>query len=189
MDNFVGRGTAAPIRKCEAYVSLPIAVMKKPFLDALVTFVVVCQMALNLASNKLFIFFLKILFPKIEDILPASASTLRTLIILHFNQRKSTLRTILSRSQSQIDFSFDLWTSPNHLALLGVVGHWIDEFGHNQSVSKPFLYSSFYHVLRRVFSTTKSATKMIFRYLNSPISPLLKYLKIISVARLVVEYG
>ena len=24
-----------------------------------------------------------------------------------------------------VDFTFDLWTSPNHRAFLGVVGHWI----------------------------------------------------------------
>lgn len=132
-----GRAEPAPIRQSSAYVSLPVTVVKKAFLDALVAFVVVCQMALTVTTNQFFVIFLKSIFPKIEDILPKCSKTLRSLVILHFEQRKEVLKGILRRSKSQIHFSFDLWTSPNHLALLGIVAHWIDEFGHNQSVSVP----------------------------------------------------
>ena len=41
---------------------------------------------------------------------------------------------MLQKSVSNINFSFDLWTSPNHLALLGLVAHFIDEKGQNQSM-------------------------------------------------------
>lgn len=41
----------------------------------------------------------------------------------------------LQQAVSKIHFSFDLWTSPNHLALMGVVAHYINKSGKNQSVS------------------------------------------------------
>jgi hypothetical protein len=32
----------------------------------------------------------------------------------------------LARSRSRIMLSFDAWSSPNYLSMLGVVAHWID---------------------------------------------------------------
>ncbi|KJZ69845.1 hypothetical protein HIM_10773 [Hirsutella minnesotensis 3608] len=58
----------------------------------------------------------------------------RAILLEAFNKRKEHLKEVLARSVSKIHFSFDLWTSPNHLALLGVVAHFIDEFGQNQSI-------------------------------------------------------
>jgi hypothetical protein len=60
---------------------------------------------------------------------------MRSWIMDAFIEKKAKLKLSLSKANSKINFSFDLWTSPNHKALLGIVAHFIDEFGQNQSVS------------------------------------------------------
>jgi hypothetical protein len=95
---------------------------------------VVCQIALRLVADKLFVGFLRIVYLSINKLLLGCGNTLRSLVIGAFNKRKEHLKGVLARSVSKIHFSFDLWTSLNHLALLGVVAHFIDEFGQNQSV-------------------------------------------------------
>ena len=132
-----GEDTVSPIivgRQKEQYISLTSAVLRQPLINALITLLVVCQLAFTLATNHLFIAFLKTIYPTIEQLLPKSSTTIRKYVILAFEKRKGVLKAALRRSKSQIHFSFDLWTSPNHLALLGIVGHYIDEFGFNRSV-------------------------------------------------------
>lgn len=126
---------AEPIRQPESYVDLTSVVLMKPFKEALVAFVVICQLSFGLIVNQLFVELLKTLYPKIDKLLPSASDTIRRWIMDAFEARKEQLKAELARSQSMIHFSFDLWTSPNHLALLGVVAHYIDEYGQNRSVS------------------------------------------------------
>jgi hypothetical protein len=116
-------------------VQLTTTVIRKPFEDALVALVVICQLALSLVVNDLFYGFLKVIFPKVDDILPKSGDTIRRWIIQAFELRKQRLKESFKKCQSNVNFSFDLWTSPNHKALLGVVAHYIDENGVLQLVS------------------------------------------------------
>ena len=37
------------------------------------------------------------------------------------------LRNAFHKSDGQIHFSFDIWTSPNSLTMIGVIAYWIDE--------------------------------------------------------------
>jgi hypothetical protein len=124
-----------PIRQSESYVNLTTAVTLGPFKNALVAFVVICQVALSLVINEVFIEFLEIIYPSIRNLLPLASNTIRGWIMESFEARKGRLKQRLAKSNSMIHFSFDLWTSPNHLALLGIVVHFIDEIGQNQSVS------------------------------------------------------
>jgi hypothetical protein len=117
--------------------------MVTPFKEALIAFIVICQMALSLVTNDIFVEFLRIIYPSITQILPSSQNTIRDWVITAFEARKIKLKASLSRSESMIHFSFDLWTSPNHLALLGIVAHYIDEYGQNQSVSSHLLLVHF----------------------------------------------
>ncbi|KJZ79535.1 hypothetical protein HIM_01004 [Hirsutella minnesotensis 3608] len=123
-----------PIRQSGSYVQLATTVKRAPFEEALIAFFVVCQIALRLVADELFVGFLRIVYPSIDKLLPGCGNTLRALVLEAFNKRKEHLKEVLARSVSKIHFSFDLWTSPNHLALLGVVAHFIDEFGQNQSL-------------------------------------------------------
>lgn len=115
-------------------------VKKQPFLDALVAFLVICQLSFTLLVGDLFVTFLQVLYPKISDLIPSSSNTLRSYVMDMFTERKKKLKTALHNSPSLVHFSFDLWTSPNHLALLGVVAHYIDEDNCSQSVSHVLAY-------------------------------------------------
>lgn len=132
------------LRQSESYVALGTAVLINPFIDALVAFIVICQMAISLVADELFIEFLQVIFPKIKDILPGCGKSMRGYIIKAYEQRKVKVKDILARSKSKIHFSFDLWTSPNHLALIGIIAHFVDDHGRNQSVSCSYHGSSFY---------------------------------------------
>lgn len=125
---------ATPIRQSGSYVQLATTVRRAPFEEALIAFFVVCQIALRLVADELFVGLLRIVYPSIDKLLPGCGNTLRALVLEAFNKRKEHLKGVLARSVSRIHLSFDLWTSPNHLALLGVVAHFIDELGQNQSV-------------------------------------------------------
>jgi hypothetical protein len=56
--------------------------------------------------------------------LPRSHNTIRSWILREYAQCKAQMKGILAKAPGQIHLSFDLWTSSNHLALLGIVGHW-----------------------------------------------------------------
>lgn len=59
--------------------------------------------------------------------LPSSGTTIKAWIMEQFHHSQSKLIRKLSRSRSSIHFTFDMWTSPNHRAFLGMVAHWMDE--------------------------------------------------------------
>ena len=48
------------------------------------------------------------------------------MILNQFKRSQAEVIHKLSRSRSNIDFTFNLWSSPNHRAFLGVVAHWMD---------------------------------------------------------------
>jgi len=57
--------------------------------------------------------------------LPSSGNTIKTWILSQFHRSQSELIGKMALSRSNIHFTFDLWTSPNHRSFLGVVAHWI----------------------------------------------------------------
>jgi len=56
---------------------LTITVVRKPFEDALVALVVICQLALSLVVNELFYEFIKVVFLKIDSVLLKSGKTIQ----------------------------------------------------------------------------------------------------------------
>jgi len=85
------------IRQAGVYVQLTITIIRKPFKDALVALVVICQLALSLVVNDLFYRFLKVLFPKVDDVLPRHSNTIRKWIMNVFELRKNRLKQSLSK--------------------------------------------------------------------------------------------
>jgi len=67
--------------------------------------------------------------PEAAEMLPASASTIRAWIVRSYDTERQMIQKSLGKSRSRIHFTTDLWTSPNHLALLGIVAHYTDENG------------------------------------------------------------
>ena len=68
----------------------------------------------------------------IAPLLPRSGNTIRGWIMTEFTYRKEQVKLELERSKSNVHLSFDLWTSPNALAMLGVVAHYFDQYGKNR---------------------------------------------------------
>ena len=55
-------------------MQLTTRVIQKPFKDALIALVIIYQLALSLIVNDLFYGFLKVIFPKINDVLLKSGN-------------------------------------------------------------------------------------------------------------------
>lgn len=144
----------------EGYTNLVSVVSLKPLKEALIAWLVICQLSLSLAVNDLFIEFLEVLYPSVRTLLPLASNTIRSWIMASFVLRKSRMKETLHKAPSLIHFSFDLWTSPNHLALMGVVAHFIDESGKNQSVSESLLAV---HVKRPRLSSS-TTTQLLYQF-------------------------
>ena len=69
----------------------------------------------------------------ISRALPHSGSTIKSWILEHFAKAKLAVQRSLEGA-NVVHFSFDLWSSPNHRAFLGVVAHWVDSSGHLHSL-------------------------------------------------------
>jgi len=64
---------------------------------------------------------------KTEKLFPKSASTTRRLVDQLYATELVTLKELLASTPHKLHLSFDLWTSPNRMALLGIVGHFLDK--------------------------------------------------------------
>jgi hypothetical protein len=73
---------------------------------------------------------------ELESLLPQSCNTIRKWIRDDYQRVQLKVRAALDKSDGQIHLSFDLWTSPNSLALLGIVAFWTDE---NKKLQKTLL--------------------------------------------------
>jgi len=56
-----------------------------------------------------------------------SARTIGRDITKYFETAKATIKECLSLARSRIHISYDLWTSPNHKAMIAIVAHWMAE--------------------------------------------------------------
>jgi len=63
----------------------------------------------------------------LEPYLVKSADTVREWIMKEFKKQKLEIKKELAGARSRIHISSDLWTSPNSLALVGVVAHYLDK--------------------------------------------------------------
>jgi hypothetical protein len=62
----------------------------------------------------------------LQELLPHSGDTVRAWMKAEFEAEKELLKTELARSPYKKHLTFDLWTSPNQYALLGITVHFID---------------------------------------------------------------
>jgi len=85
------------------------------------------QIAFSAIENKQFRDFITLLSKSLSELLPASGNTVRRWIIDIYEDRKAALiADVRHNAQSLIHVSFNLWTSPNSLAFMAVVIHYID---------------------------------------------------------------
>ncbi|KAF4332994.1 ribonuclease H [Fusarium beomiforme] len=65
----------------------------------------------------------------VDTWLPDTHETLRKWIMRQYEDQKEKVKQRIQLAKSRIHISCDLWTSPNFLAILGVVGHYVTEDG------------------------------------------------------------
>jgi hypothetical protein len=67
--------------------------------------------------------------PVTDDVLPTSHSTIQVWTIRQYKQYKERIRDTLQLARTKIHFTVDLWTSPNSLAIIGIIAHYINDSG------------------------------------------------------------
>jgi hypothetical protein len=65
----------------------------------------------------------------VPSTLPRSGNSIRSWLLAFCQQQKVSLQQNLTSAGSSIHTSFDLWTSGNVAAYLGLVGYWISSTG------------------------------------------------------------
>ena len=84
-------------------------------------------MAFDQVESEDFRVFLQYLNPVANDKLPNSHNTIKARVMTHFLEGKETVKQNLHAAVSDIHFTLDLWSSPNHLGLLGINAHFTRE--------------------------------------------------------------
>lgn len=67
-------------------------------------------------------------YTAIPSCLPRCGITVRAWIVGMYTQQKQKLMKELDNA-NKVNFTYDLWSSPNHMALLGITAHWINPAG------------------------------------------------------------
>ena len=96
-------------------------------MTALIAFVCVRQIAFRLVENPWFQNLLTVLCDDLPTLLRTSHNTIRQATILEFQRRLQVIQSFIKRAKSKIHLTFDLWSSPNKLALSAVVAHFISD--------------------------------------------------------------
>lgn|SRR5215469_2341752 len=91
----------------------------------LIEWIVVMHIAFSQVENQWFRRFLACLSPTLEQWIPKAGNTVKAWIFTEFKKRQETIKKNLHSSKSRIHLSFDLWTSPNNIAFVGIVGHFM----------------------------------------------------------------
>lgn len=99
----------------------------------LIRWIVLCHLALSIIEHEAFRTLVKYISPAIEHYLVKSGDTIRQWIIDEFGKQQKEVKAKLKQAKSKIHISFDLWTSPNSLAMCAVVAHFLDEGLRNKS--------------------------------------------------------
>jgi hypothetical protein len=75
---------------------------------------------------------LQYLNDNINKCLPSSHSTIQLWTIRTYESEKLRIQQTVQSALSKVHFTVDLWTSPNSLAIIGVIAHYIAENGELQ---------------------------------------------------------
>lgn len=87
-----------------------------------------------IVENLHFRSFLRIFNSSLMTSIPISNEKFRTWIVVEFHRRKQLVKAELQKSRSNINLSFDVWTSANYVAYLAVICHFIDDKYQNQTL-------------------------------------------------------
>jgi hypothetical protein len=92
----------------------------------LIKWIVLVHIAFFQVENECFRALLYFINPTVEFALPRSGNTVRAWMLRIYEAQRRKIAQMLRNSPYKLHFGFDLWTSPNGLAILGIVVHWMD---------------------------------------------------------------
>ena len=104
------------------------------FKQILIQWIVTCHISFNQVQEPSFRLLLSYLTSvssshiAIPRALPKSGNTIRTWLMHFYSEHKNMLISYFT-SINIVHFTFDLWSSPNHMSLLGLTGHWVGQNG------------------------------------------------------------
>jgi hypothetical protein len=94
-----------------------------------VRFITACSLPFRLVECPEFRALLGYLNSDVDTWLPGTHETVKVWILREYGTQKERLKQRIQSAKSRIHISCDLWTSPNSLAILGVVAHYVTEDG------------------------------------------------------------
>lgn len=102
---------------------------KSEFQRLLIRWLVYCHICLAMVENEYFREFIAYLNKGLASLLPFAQATIRKWIMHAYQEEKEKIKEEMRTSISNIHVSFDMWTSPNCLAMLSVFAHYLDKDG------------------------------------------------------------
>ena len=94
-----------------------------------IRWIVSCGVSFRMASREEFRTLLQYLNPEVNNWLPHSTTTIQLWTIRTYDTEKLRIQQKVQSALSKVHFTVDLWTSPNSLAIIGIIGHYIAENG------------------------------------------------------------
>jgi hypothetical protein len=94
-----------------------------------VRFITACSLPFRLVECSEFRALLAYLNSDIDTWLPDTHETIKKWIMRQYEGQKEKVKQRIQSAKSRIHISCDLWTSPNSLAVLGIVAHYVTEDG------------------------------------------------------------
>lgn len=94
-----------------------------------IKWITACSIAFRMVEIEEFRALLLHLNPAVDNFLPSSHTTIQLWTIRTYAAEKIRVQQRLQSTLSKIHFTVDLWSSPNSLAVLGIIGHYISETG------------------------------------------------------------
>ena len=89
----------------------------------LIQWIIYMHIALSIIKNEYFETFLRSMSPTFELVIPKVGNIICNWVLDIFIIKKQYIHKNLRINKSQINLTFDLWTSPNSMTLLSIVGH------------------------------------------------------------------
>lgn len=116
--------TAGYKRRCLSTIAtndVDPAVLEQLYVEWITT----CSVSFRMVKQAEFRALLCFLNPAIDNWLPNSPSTIRSWILRTYETQKLRVKREIQSALSKVHFTVDLWTSPNALAILGIVALYI----------------------------------------------------------------
>lgn len=82
-----------------------------------------------MVENEYFRDFIAYLNKGLASLLPFAQAMIRKRIIHAYEEEKEKIKEGMGTSISSVHISFDMWTSPNYLAMLSIFAHYLDKDG------------------------------------------------------------